>query len=74
MVKLLKNRLFALFIGAAGCIGAAQAGPYSNLVFFGDSLSDTGNVLSLTTARCTDGGNEACNSGSRPPQFPRPSA
>ena len=50
MYKPLKNRFFALFIGIAGCIGTAQALPYSNLVFFGDSLSDTGNVLSLTTA------------------------
>ena len=50
MYKPLKNRFFALFISLAGCIGAAQASPYSNLVFFGDSLSDTGNVLSLTTA------------------------
>ena len=50
MYKPLKNRFFALFISIAGCIGAAQASPYSNLVFFGDSLSDTGNVLSLTTA------------------------
>ena len=50
MYKPLKNRVFALFISIAGCIGGAQASPYSNLVFFGDSLSDTGNVLSLTTA------------------------
>lgn len=28
----------------------AHAGPISNVVIFGDSLSDTGNVLSLTTA------------------------
>lgn len=50
MYKPLKNRFFALFISIASCIGAAQASPYSNLVFFGDSLADTGNVLSLTTA------------------------
>ena len=50
MYKPLKNRVFALFISMAGCVGAAQAAPYSSLVFFGDSLSDTGNVLSLTTA------------------------
>ena len=50
MYKPLKNRVFALFISITGWIGAAQALPYSNLVFFGDSLSDTGNVLSLTTA------------------------
>ena len=31
-------------------LAAAQAAPYSSLVFFGDSISDTGNVLSLTTA------------------------
>ena len=35
-----------LLLGAA----SAQAGPYSNMVVFGDSLSDTGNVLALTTA------------------------
>lgn len=31
---------------AALCGSAAQAGPYSNLYVFGDSLSDTGNVAS----------------------------
>ena len=50
MYKPLKNRVFAFLVSLTGCIGAAQALPYSNLVFFGDSLSDTGNVLSLTTA------------------------
>lgn len=35
-----------LLLGAV----SAQAGPYSNMVVFGDSLSDTGNVLALTTA------------------------
>ena len=50
MYKPLKNRVFALFISIAGCVGAVQAAPYSSLVFFGDSISDTGNVLSLTTA------------------------
>ena len=38
--------LLALAIGTAA--PAAFAGPYSNLVIFGDSLSDTGNVLALT--------------------------
>jgi outer membrane lipase/esterase len=35
----------------AGALGAlpAQAGPYSSMVVFGDSLSDTGNVLAVTT-------------------------
>ena len=40
----------ALAIGAAALAGPAQAGPFSDLVIFGDSLSDTGNVLSLTQA------------------------
>lgn len=35
-------------LGVAGFVGNAQA--YSDLVFFGDSLSDTGNVLSLTSS------------------------
>lgn len=44
------RRLAALAIGIAAHVGSAQAGPYSDLVIFGDSLSDTGNVLSLTQA------------------------
>lgn len=44
------RRLAALAIGIAAHVGTAQAGPYSDLVIFGDSLSDTGNVLALTTA------------------------
>ncbi len=36
-------------VGSLGFVGSANAG-YSNVVFFGDSISDTGNVLSLTTA------------------------
>jgi len=44
-------RLRQLFISLAFgalCVGTAQAGPYTNLFVFGDSLSDTGN-LSLAT-------------------------
>ena len=33
--------------GAVGAISTAHAGPYSNIYFFGDSLSDTGNVAAL---------------------------
>ena len=38
--------LSAGFLAAAGLVSAsAQAGPFSDLVIFGDSLSDTGNVF-----------------------------
>ncbi|MEN9631326.1 MAG: hypothetical protein RJA10_4554 [Pseudomonadota bacterium] len=42
------RHLLALAIGTSA--PAAFAGPYSDLVIFGDSLSDTGNVLALTQA------------------------
>lgn len=42
------RRLFATAALAAAT--AAHAGPFSDMVVFGDSLSDTGNVASLTTA------------------------
>lgn len=45
----LRQHLLALVVGVAGCVGNAQAS-FTGLTFFGDSLSDTGNVLSLTTA------------------------
>jgi phospholipase/lecithinase/hemolysin len=41
-------RLFAVLVGTTGLVGTSQAG-YTGLTIFGDSLSDTGNVLSLTT-------------------------
>jgi outer membrane lipase/esterase len=44
------RRLAAVAVITAAGTGAASAAPYSNVVIFGDSLSDTGNVLSLTTA------------------------
>lgn len=47
MSNRLQKCLAVSLLGVAGFVGNAQA--YSNLVFFGDSLSDTGNVLSLTT-------------------------
>ena len=51
MFKSFRRRLCAFAIAAAGLIGTAQAAPlFSDVVFFGDSLSDTGNVLSLTRA------------------------
>ena len=41
--------LSAGVFAAAGLFGAsAQAGPYSDLIIFGDSLSDTGNVFIVT--------------------------
>ena len=47
----LRQRLAASLFGVAGLVASVSAGAaYSDLVFFGDSLSDTGNVLSLTTA------------------------
>ena len=47
IVKALSGFLAAV---AMLCSGGAQAGPFTGVVFFGDSLSDTGNVLSLTLA------------------------
>jgi phospholipase/lecithinase/hemolysin len=44
----LLRRLAALVVIGLAPWPAAQATPYSSLVVFGDSLSDTGNVLSLT--------------------------
>lgn len=32
---------------SAGTLGAAHAGPYSNIYFFGDSLTDIGNVQAV---------------------------
>lgn len=43
------SRLAALAIGIAAHVGAAHASPYSDLIIFGDSLSDTGNVLALSS-------------------------
>lgn len=50
MLNVLRNR-YARWAVALSCFAgtAAQAGPYTSAVLFGDSLSDTGNVLSLTT-------------------------
>lgn len=49
MAASLRRPLTAIAL-AVGCITWAQAGPYSDLVVFGDSLTDTGNVLALTLA------------------------
>lgn len=46
----LRRRAAASLVGLAAVVTSTAALPYSDLVFFGDSLSDTGNVLSLTTA------------------------
>lgn len=50
MSKRLGQQVFASVFAFAGLVGTVSAKSYSDLVFFGDSLSDTGNVLSLTTA------------------------
>lgn len=51
MYRSVRQRLAACLIGVAGLLPIAHAAPsFSDLVFFGDSFSDTGNVLSLTTA------------------------
>jgi len=44
------SKLFAALALSTAIAGTSHAVPFSGLVFFGDSLSDTGNVLSLTTA------------------------
>lgn len=49
MFKKIQQCLVVSLIGVAGLVGSAQAG-YADLVFFGDSISDTGNVRSLTIA------------------------
>ena len=46
----LQKSLVAIALGLSCLASSVQAGPYSSAVLFGDSLSDTGNVLSLTTA------------------------
>lgn len=46
----LGKQVVASVFAFAGLVGTVSAKSYSDLVFFGDSLSDTGNVLSLTTA------------------------
>ena len=38
------NRLAGALALALGCAGAAQAQEFSNVVVFGDSLSDSGNI------------------------------
>lgn len=50
MISSLKRSFLATVLGFAGFVTTSYAGPYSDLVIFGDSISDTGNVLSLTTA------------------------
>lgn len=51
-MKLSLRRLGALFTVAAAALGSvpAQAGPYSSLTVFGDSLSDVGNIKILAPA------------------------
>ena len=44
-----KCRTLALIIALTAWIGYAQAATFTSVTFFGDSVSDTGNVLSLTT-------------------------
>ena len=56
MSRRIQGTLIASFIGIGLLLGSGQSAAvvappaYSGLVIFGDSLSDTGNVLSLTTA------------------------
>lgn len=50
MFKTLRQALMASMLAVTGASGSALAAPFSDVVIFGDSLSDTGNVLSLTTA------------------------
>ncbi len=50
MANRMRQLLSTLTLGlAALCAGTAQAGPYSNLFVFGDSLSDTGNLFLATS-------------------------
>ena len=49
MNKRSRQLILALAIGFAGWVGSAQAS-LVGVTFFGDSFSDTGNVLALTTA------------------------
>ena len=50
MLKPIQRGMLAAIVSMAAMLGAAQAAPYTGVVFFGDSLSDTGNVRSLTAA------------------------
>ena len=50
MLHNLRQRFVTSVVAFGTLLGSAQASMYSDLVFFGDSLSDTGNVLSLSTA------------------------
>lgn len=56
-------RPFTSLVLALFCVTSVQAGPYSALYGFGDSLSDVGNDLIITTAAY----------GGTPPQVPDPS-
>jgi phospholipase/lecithinase/hemolysin len=49
MIRTIRSGL-ATFYASVLLAGTAQALPYTDLTIFGDSLADTGNVLSLTTA------------------------
>lgn len=50
MWKRLHKPVVACLFGIAAAVGTARAMPYTDVVFFGDSISDTGNVLALSTA------------------------
>jgi phospholipase/lecithinase/hemolysin len=49
MYSELRTCLVAFFLAICTSITPVRAGPITDLVIFGDSLSDTGNVLALTT-------------------------
>jgi phospholipase/lecithinase/hemolysin len=50
MKATIRRVVAALALLTGGVLNASAATAYSGVTFFGDSLSDTGNVLSLTTA------------------------
>mgnify|MGYP002382821480 CR=1 FL=1 len=49
MSSRLSTSVAAIALGLSCFATGAQAGPFTSAVLFGDSLSDTGNVKSLTT-------------------------
>ena len=50
MKIVLRRWLFVSLLGISAWTGNAHADAFTGLTFFGDSFSDTGNVLALTTA------------------------
>lgn len=50
IIGFLRKAILISTVGVTTFFGVAHAGPYSQLVIFGDSLSDTGNLLALTSS------------------------